>query len=493
MNAASDGLFLEFVNADIRKGSSTLFKDFTWKIYNNQQWAIVGPTGSGKTSLAEAIIGKNFIEKGRVHYYFLNKHKLPNGFITLSDYISYLSFKEDVHIINYDNLYYQQRYNTREAEDVITVEQYFNMFISYADEDRRNKIFKLFNINELLPLQFVKLSNGQTRKVLIARTLLKNPLLLILDNPFTGLDTESRKILINIIDNLIAVEGIKIILITGTDELPKNITHVLQLDNFTINETYSREDYEGRKKNSTIANSAVTIRFEELDEQNFDIAAQLNHVTVRYDEKVVLDNVNWTVKKGEKWALLGANGSGKTTLLSLINADHPQSYANDIVLFDKKRGTGESIWDIKKKIGFLSPELHLYFPKQLNAFEVAATGFFEKLYGNRQLTQKEKDLISHLFNYFSLESVLTKNFSLLSTGEQRIILFIRALVKNAPLLILDEPYQGLDALIIDKCQRLLSYYAQSNRTIIFVSHYKDEIPSFITRYIYLENGKAKLS
>src|SRR6185437_9706614 len=142
---SSEGLFLEFKNANIRKGSSSLFKNFSWQIRNNEQWAIVGNTGSGKTSLAEAITGKNFIEQGQLHYYFLDNYKTENGFIHLSNYISYLSFKEDIHIINYDNLYYQQRYNTREADGVITVEEYFNASLTDVDEEKKDKLFSLLN------------------------------------------------------------------------------------------------------------------------------------------------------------------------------------------------------------------------------------------------------------------------------------------------------------------------------------------------------------
>src|SRR5207245_350620 len=136
---------------------------------------------------------------------------------------------------------------------------------------------------------------------------------------------------------------------------------------------------------------------------------------------------------------------------SLLCGDHPQAYSNDIRLFGRKRGTGESIWDIKRRIGLLSPELHLYFTEPLSAAQVAATGFFDIL-ALRLTTRTHDAVIAELFEHFGLTALADRLFSRLSTGEQRLVLLVRALVKEPPLLILDEPFQGLDVETIERAK-----------------------------------------
>jgi molybdate transport system ATP-binding protein len=187
--------------------------------------------------------------------------------------------------------------------------------------------------------------------------------------------------------------------------------------------------------------------------------------------------------------LLGPNGAGKTTLLSLLCGDHPQAYANDIRLFGQKRGTGESIWDIKRRIGMVSPELHLYFSEPLTSFQTAATGFFDVL--ARRLTTPEQDQVIHqLFADFAITALADMPFARLSTGEQRLVLLVRALVKSPPLLILDEPFQGLDSQAICLAQNWLDSRLRPNQTLIFVSHYAEEIPRTVNRRIQLEKGRV---
>jgi molybdate transport system ATP-binding protein len=204
-----------------------------------------------------------------------------------------------------------------------------------------------------------------------------------------------------------------------------------------------------------------------------------------------LEDINWTVRAGNKWALTGPNGSGKTTLLSLINGDNPQAFANKITLFDRRKGSGESIWDIKKRIGFVSPELHLYFRQDMKAQTVAATGFLDTLYFNRNLREEEEEKLKNFFSYFGLEDIRQKGFMHLSSGEQRLVLLIRSLVKDPDLLIWDEPFQGLNSYRIGQSLELLRAYAAPDKTLILVSHHPEEIPDWVNCRLELEKGKVK--
>jgi molybdate transport system ATP-binding protein len=228
------------------------------------------------------------------------------------------------------------------------------------------------------------------------------------------------------------------------------------------------------------------------EHDDFSIAVKMVNTSIRYDHRTILDGINWEVRKGECWHLAGPNGSGKSTLLSLINGDNPQAFANEIYLFDRRKGSGESIWDIKRKIGYVSPELHHYFDAGSTCFDLVASGLFDTMGLFRQLHEEQKRLIGEWMQLLHIAPLAEKLFQRLSDGEQRRVLLARALVKNPPMLILDEPCQGLDdeettffTSLVDRICTTLG------KTLIYVSHYEAEIPSCVSQKIMLEEGRIK--
>jgi molybdate transport system ATP-binding protein len=471
-----------------------LFNKLTWQIRKNEQWAIIGPTGSGKTSLVNALTGKFILRHGQLSYPFLEQYRpTPDSYLPVNKFIRVVSFGEDSSLLNYANFYYQQRFNAAQSEGIITAQEFLKKSLPEdLPAGEIEQVCHLLGIEEVLPLEFIKLSNGQTRKLRIAKSLLEKPLLLILDNPFIGLDTATRADLNQIINHLIET-GTQVILTTSSAEFPQKITHILALDNFQIKGLYTKEEYVKQQPNQPFLpdaeNTIRTLSLPTSPEPDFTIAFQFSDVTVKYGDKTALQHINWTVKKGEKWALLGPNGSGKSTILSLINADHPQAYSNTIVLFDKIRGTGESIWDIKKRIGFVSPELHLYFKQHIPCWEVAATGYFDTLYLNHKVTDNQKDTIYKHFAFYHLADLMEQSFQSISSGQQRIVLLIRSLIKQPEVIIWDEPYQALDEYLIGLSAKLLHLYCTPATTLIFVSHYSHEIPAFVKNYLVLDQSK----
>ncbi|KAA5547989.1 ATP-binding cassette domain-containing protein [Adhaeribacter rhizoryzae] len=486
--------FLSLQDVSFNKFKGPVFNNLNWHVRQNETWVITGPGGSGKTTLAEALVGQHRITKGTLKYYFLPEQE---NTWNLKKYVGFISFPPSERLINYGKFYYQQRFNSSDTEGIVSVTEFLQNTTGVTAQDELwAHVVKLMNLRDLLHLEIIKLSNGQTRKMLIAQALLRQPKLLILDNPFAGLDKQARHDLEALVKNLIQHDT-ELILITDQHDIPVWATHVLHLNNFSIQGAYTRAEY----LNKNIADTAEekrnnlpgvnTIFQNHQAAPDFKVAVKMENTTITYDGKRVLNNITWTVNQGEKWVLLGPNGSGKTTLLSLINGDNPQAFANKIYLFDRRKGTGESIWDIKRRIGFISPELHLYFRQNLLAETVAATGYTDTLFPKGQLTPQQEQTLHHFFAYYEIGHLQKKHFLQLSAGEQRLVLLIRSLVKNPEMLIWDEPFQGLSADLIQKTQELLSAYATPAKTVIFVSHYEHEIPTWINKRIYLEQGQMK--
>jgi molybdate transport system ATP-binding protein len=328
---------------------------------------------------------------------------------------------------------------------------------------------------------------------MLAAALLKSPVLLLLDSPLTGLDVQTRKEFNFIIDEIIK-SGITIIMATSPYEIPDGITNVAILQDGTISKSLAKDEFVPalfmQDDSDIIDNEELkTLLNPETVKIPYKCIVKMNNVFIKYGDKVILNQINWQILPGERWALLGPNGAGKSTLLSLINADNPQAYANDIVLFDKKRGTGESIWDIKSKIGFVSPELHQYFPTDNSCLQVIESGYYDTLGLFRPSQKTKADTALRWMKALEIDkyaSLLLKN---IPTSTQRLCLLARALIKNPDLLIFDEPCQGLDEhqqhhfkTLVDTVCRL------SNVTLIYVTHYQHEIPESVTQVLRLDKG-----
>jgi len=219
---------------------------------------------------------------------------------------------------------------------------------------------------------------------------------------------------------------------------------------------------------------------------------RLRNATVRYGAATILSGINWTIRAGESWALLGPNGSGKTTLLSLILGDNPQAYINDVVIFGKQRGNGESIWEIKKFIGWVSPELHVHFNDSATCLEVVESGFHDSIGLFEPATPRQRAAARRWLREFQLLQFANEPLFALSAGLQRMVLLARALVKNPRLLILDEPCQGLDGAHRDFFVREVdATLCSGSVTAIYVTHRPEEIPRSIKRILRLSHGKGK--
>ena len=223
------------------------------------------------------------------------------------------------------------------------------------------------------------------------------------------------------------------------------------------------------------------------DDMKANCIVNLHNVSIQYGKRTILKSLDWTVHNGERWALSGENGAGKSTLLSLICADNPQSYACDISLFDRKRGTGESIWEIKKHIGYVSPEMHRAYLKNLPAIDIVASGLHDTIGLYRRTLPEQQEMCRWWMNIFNIAHLAERDFLTLSSGEQRLCLLARAFVKDPQLLILDEPLHGLDNRNGQMVKDIINTFCRRpGKTLIMVSHYEEELPSCITHRLHLK-------
>ena len=210
------------------------------------------------------------------------------------------------------------------------------------------------------------------------------------------------------------------------------------------------------------------------------------NVTMGYENQLAVEDVSFDIEDGDYVCIVGENGSGKSTLLSLLCADNPQAYAQDISLFGRRRGTGESIWDIKRRIGYVSPEMHRSYVKDIPAVDIVASGFFDTVGLYRTPDDAQRAVCEQWMDAFGIRPLRDRSFLRLSSGEQRLLLLARAFVKDPDLLILDEPLHGLDCCNKERVRAVISEFCRRpGKTMIYVTHYERELPDCINRRMEL--------
>ena len=457
--------------------------------------AIVGPNGGGKSMFVDIIVGRHPLLMHDPDYDFS-----PSQKTMVSDNIKYITFRDTYGGDNDRTYFLQQRWNQLEIDESTPIvkdklEEAYQMAGEDTPERRelQRHIYQLFHMEHLMDKYVILLSSGELRKFKLASTLFSEPRVLIMDNPFIGLDAETRDQLKELLKNLSAERALQIILVLSkSDDIPDFITHVVEVKDMKVLPKQTKAEYlasrgemPSRVLSDEMEQAIVDLPYSDREYHSEEVV-KMNKVCIRYGERTILKDLDWTVKNGEQWALSGQNGAGKSTLLSLVCADNPQSYACDIALFGNPRGSGESIWDIKKHIGYVSPELHRSYQRDLPAIRIVASGLMDSV--GLYVKPKEEDMDQCRFwmKVFGLEGLEERGFLKLSSGEQRLVLLARAFVKDPELLILDEPLHGLD----NRNRRLVkdiieAFCKRKNKTMIMVTHYKEELPACIDHSIFL--------
>lgn len=480
-------------NGEIIFENRLIFENLNLTIDKGKCVAITGHNSSGKSVILKALAGKSVLSSGEIIRTYKNKEifKKNEDEISVYNNIGYLDvrhkFKDRQ---NQNTFFYQQRYNSSFSEESPTSIEF--MYNAQKESVKNGywdikKVVDILNLENLLDKNLIKLSNGESRRVRIAEILIKNPLLIFLDQPFTGVDVENR-LQFNSVFKAITNSGIALVIACNEDEVP-NISHTvvkLNIGNSPTITDYKNYKPHIEKQISSINEEHIAFLKKMPPHEKYEWIVKMSDVNIKNDDKQILNDINWQIKQGERWSLYGANGAGKSTLLSLITGDNPQAYSNDIILFDIKRGSGESIWDIKRKIGFVSPELFQFFPQHLTCKEAISTGFSDFFIKQKKISEQQNSVIDRWMSILKISEFKDTILRKLPITTQRLILLARALVKNPPLLILDEPCQGFDNHQQSHFRDIIDIISNfTNITWIYVTHKKEQLPKSVTDYLFL--------
>jgi len=503
MNNIPLSVLIAFDDVTLRIGRHWLLPHTNWRIHAGENWAIWGPNGAGKTTLAKALMGQAAVVQGRIHRRLRSDGEPLN--------IAWVSAEQYFNIHRREQVLEEMRHFSGRRDwqvfgrDLIWPNSAMLIDGRSPMDPARDNLSGLF---DLLEKPVSGLSTGEMRKLLIARALAGQPDLLILDEPFNGLDAAAQQQLAALLNRLGAV-GMQMALITHRiGEIGEAFTHVLQLDGNRVARQGKKADFiqYAQPDDHSMSDPATLdpAMFDPVDRANAPgrnpaqpASMPLVHmrgVNVQYGHTRVLDNVTWTMNAGENWALIGPNGAGKTTLLKLITGDNPQGFANELELFGQRKGSGESVWDIKKHIGVLMDDLQARHQQQWRGLDVVCSGFFDSVGLYRTCTRQQRDIARQWARRLDIEDLMPRCFAHLSYGRQRSILLARAMVKSPRLLIMDEPCNGLDRRNRRRFLALLDKIAQTRAvSLLYVSHRTQEMPSCITHRLHLQQGRAKVA
>jgi molybdate transport system ATP-binding protein len=481
-----------FREATVGPADSPIFRHFDWIVEPFQAWVVTGSNGSGKSAVAQALAGGLPVT---------SRAASTAGGNTLPDpkTVALISFERQRDVV-FDERYHDDSEFVDGGVDPGTSALDFIVGRkrggpAIAAPERLRGLTQRLGVAALLGRGLKYLSTGEIRKVLLCRELLREPAWLIFDEPYEGLDAATRVVLSEEIERLAAASvsvnggGSRVLVITDRYEhVPAATTHVLHIEDRRVAFAGTRADFEARgipdelrelgaAETATLNDALASTLAESAAADTSRAMLELREVTVSYGGRRVLDGLNLSIRAGDHTLVRGPNGCGKTTLLNLINGDNPQVYANDVTVCGMKRGTGESVWDVKAKLGQVSYALHVEYAYrcQSNLIETVLSGFYDSIGLYKEPNYAEINAAETWLRVVGLLEKRAEAFTQLSYGEQRVALILRAVIKQPPLLILDEPCHGLDPRHRSEVLTIADYIGHNtSSTLLYVTHDPEE-------------------
>ncbi len=460
-----------------------------FSIRTGEHWCVFGGNGAGKSLLAKLVSGELIAGRSHVEY--------ESGFSPEDD-ILIVSFEEQQKLWALDNRHDISEFSDSAQDQGTTVAA---LILGAAVPDSRFDALLL--ALDLLPLQHRGirfLSSGQVRKALIARALYRRPRLLILDDPLESVDRDSQRRITEVLRHWLGPENSTLLLCRREQDLLPGITHLALMENLSLGVTGQLALIQTSEDYARIAHRVPKIPVQlppliqgakSLAHEGSEPSIELREVTAGYNGKVVLDRLSWIMQRAHHTLIEGPNGSGKSTLLSLIDGENHKAYGQEVYLFGSKRGSGETLWDVKARFGIVSNELHNKYVKGWKVIDVVVSGFFDSvgLYDDSGASERTTALA--WLRIFGVEALAADYYHELSFGQQRVVLLARAMVKHPAILILDEPTVGLDDYFRTLILATVDLIAATTATqIIYVSHTAGEKPTCINQKLLFADGKV---
>jgi molybdate transport system ATP-binding protein len=456
-----------------------------------QHWCVFGGNGAGKSKVAELVCGNVMLGQEHLQY--------ASGFAAANDVIV-VSFEEQQRLWAHDDRHDISEYNDAAVDQGTTVA---SLILEAATADEHyNRLLDTLNIRALAGRGIRYLSSGQVRKALIARALFRRPRLLILDDPLESVDRDSQCHISAALASWMGTESTTstLLLCRRERDILPGITHMAIMDKLTlvaqgsINEMRGSEVFMrvARRPKRILQNLPAALSESSLvPVKSHEPMIELHKVNAGYNDQPVLKDFSWIMRSGQHTLVEGPNGCGKSTLLSLISGDNHKAYGQEVYLFGRRRGSGETVWDVKAHFGAVSNELHNKYVKGWKVLDVVVSGFFASLGLYDDSGSRERNAAVAWLRTFDIHGLAGHYYHELSFGEQRLVLLARAMVKSPSILILDEPCVGLDdyyrALILDTVDLIA---ATTGTQIIYVTHTSGEQPACINQRITLTSSGA---
>jgi molybdate transport system ATP-binding protein len=453
--------------------------NINWQIEQHQHWLITGANGAGKSALAAVLAGYGEILAGST-----------SG---LASNIGWVSFEAQAELIQAE-----LKKDDADITDVISLGTPVSeiIFTEEVDPSTAQDLIQQFELEYILDRAFRKLSTGESRKVMLIRALSCNADLLILDEPFDGLDSATHAMLQNHLFDVVQHTPV-IMVLNRFDEIPEFISHIAYMEQGELRYQVERDDTQAYADLYQLLHLKTTdLQVPAADNDNViptldpqQPLVKLSNICVKYTDMVLIEGQDWTIEPNQHWQLSGPNGSGKTALLSLITGDHPQCYTNDIFVFGYQRGNGESIWQIKQYIGYVSTALQWEYRVGTSLRNVIISGFYDSIGLYSKSTDRQKKIADEWLALLGMQKRGDQPFNKLSYGDQRLLLIARAMVKHPPLLILDEPCLGLDDINRQLVLALIEKICAAKETsVIYVNHHAQDRIAGISNYLALEKS-----